>query len=156
MAVDRSARDVAAQLLRDFISGRITNDQFESFCPKTTDRAIHAIWDTAWTFYDDHHSHKLTGKYRLPRDIQRICVRWILFLHSDQPYEWPDIDLPGIDPATRIKRGLWDSLFSAANDLSAGEVAGFLKAGHYPVWPFISVKDYKQAIAKPRLLSRAA
>jgi len=28
----------------------------------------------------------------------------------------------------------------------------FTKTGHYPVWPFISVRDYKAALKNPKRL----
>jgi hypothetical protein len=154
--VDRRARDTASQLLRNFVSGRISNDAFEDAQPKTHDLAIDAIWDTAWVFYDDFKEHRLIGKYRLSPDQRRACVRWILFLHSDNPYEWPTIYLPGIDPASRIQRSFLKRLFSVHQHLHEKEVSDFLSAGHYPVWPFIRVADYKKALSQPRLLSTSA
>ena len=152
--VDRDARDRAAQLLRNFVSGKITNDEFADGCPSTLDRAIVAIWDTAWVLYDDLSEHRLTGRHRLTSDMRRICVRWILFLHNNHEYEWPDTILPGIDPATRTEQSFWRRLFGLPSTLLEPEVARrFLASGHYPVWPFVSAKDYSQALQNPRLLS---
>jgi hypothetical protein len=152
--VDRNARDHAAQLLRNFISGKISNDDFDDGCPTTKDPAIDAIWSTAWVLYDDMNTHNLIGRHRLTADMRRICVRWILFLQSDFDYQWPDISLPGIDPATRMQKGFFRRLFGIASDtLDADEAKHFLSAGHYPVWPFISAADYRNALRKPKLLS---
>ena len=153
MMVDRNVRDRAAQLLRNFISGKITNDAFADQCPVTTDRAIYAIWDTAWVLYSDMHTHRLIGKHRLSVDMRRVCVRWLLFLHSNDEYEWPDISLPGIDPSTRIQQSLWRRLLKLDNSLAPDVANEFMASGHYPVWPFISVKAYRQALKAPRLLS---
>jgi hypothetical protein len=78
----------------------------------------------------------------------------MIFLHSDLEYQWPLIRLPGSDPSLRISKGFWRGLL-AMNffDLSQKEVSEFLRAGHYAVWPFISVQDYKHALRSPRLLS---
>lgn len=154
--VDRVARARATQLLRNFISGKVTNDEFEDGCPQTQDRAIHAIWETAWVLYDDLSEHRLTGQHRLTTDMRRICVRWLLFLYSDLDYEWPDIRLPGIDPATRIQQSRWRRLLGFPQAAVTSEVADkFLASGHYPVWPFASIKNYRQALLNPRLLSGA-
>ncbi|MEO9824559.1 MAG: hypothetical protein ABJF50_09115 [Paracoccaceae bacterium] len=154
--VDRPARDTAAQLLRNFVSGKVSNDAFEDAQPTTHDLAIDAIWDTAWVFYDDSKEHRLIGKYRLPPDQRRACVRWILFLYSDHLYEWPTIYLPGIDPASRTQRNFLKRLFSMHQHLNEDQVMNFMSTGHYPVWPFLRVADYKKALAQPRLLSASA
>lgn len=152
--VDRDARDRAAQLLRNFVSGKITNDEFADGCPPTQDRAIDAIWGTAWVLYDDISEHRLIGRNRLPSDMRRVCLRWLLFLHNDHDYEWPDLSLPGIDPATRTQQSVWRRLLGLLKGSLAPEVArAFLASGHYPVWPFASAKDYRQALRNPRLLS---
>lgn len=150
---DRQACDLAAQALRDFASGRITNNEFEAAEPQTKDPAIRAIWETVWLFYDDVSEHRLTGRHKLPRDLRRGWVRWILFLHSDLPYEWPDLPHPGVDPEPRITTSLLGRLFAPLGGLRESWVTPFLSAGHFPVWPFLSVKDYKRALAAPRLLS---
>ena len=154
--VDRQARDTASQILRKFVAGKISNDAFEDAQPATHDLAIEAIWDTAWVLYDDFKEHRLVGRHRLPPDQRKACVRWILFLHSDNLYEWPTIYLPGIDPSSRIRRGFLKRLFSERQDLEEEEAAQFLSAGHYPVWPFLRVADYKKALSQPRFFSASA
>ena len=152
--IDPVARDRAAQLLRDFVSGQISNDQFEDNQPPSADSAIEAIWKTAWVFYNDSYEHRLVDRHRLTADMRRICARWIIFLHSDVEYAWPEIPLPGIDPATRIEEGFWRRLVETGSGSLRPEIAKqFLAAGHYPVWPFSSVKDYREALRKPRLMA---
>jgi len=155
MHVDKVARTTASQLFRDFITGKISNDNFEDQRPVTSDNAIDAIWDTAWLFYSDLEEHRLKGRHKLPTEQKRACIRWLLFLHSDFNYEWPDIHLPGYDPATRIETSVWKRIFSSDNTLDNNEATQFLSSGHYAVWPFISVADYKSALANPRFLSRS-
>ena len=152
--VDLPARKLASQLFRNFIAGKVPNNEFEDRQPITDDRAIDAIWHTAWVFYTDRKKHRLEGPYRLPPDQKRACVRWLLFLHGDLPYEWPDMYLPGIDPAARINNNnsFWRRLFSH-QDLRKTDAHGFLSAGHYPVWPYIRVSDYKQSLSSPKFLS---
>lgn len=152
--IDRSARDEAAQVLRNFINGKITNLAFEALCPTTGDPAIHAIWDTAWLFYDDFKTHRLDGGNGLSIEQRKACVRWIVFLHNNQEYSWPHLTLPGIDPNLRVRKSVWSGLLGLDPlDLSSEEARKFLAAGHYAVWPFISVQEYKRALRSPRLLS---
>ncbi|MEM6678103.1 MAG: hypothetical protein AAF675_09545 [Pseudomonadota bacterium] len=150
--VDVQARVKASKILRDFISGKISNREFEDAQPITHDRAIGAIWDTMWVFYQDGKEHRLEGKYRLPPDQRRACIRWIVFLHSQLLYEWPDIYLPGVDPASRIQDSFLKRLFSLHQDLTKEQTDRFLATGHYPVWPFFRVSDYKRSLSSPRLL----
>ena len=150
--VDRPARNTASQIFRDFISGKISNDEFEDKQPITHDCAINAVWNTAWVFYDDFKEHRLDRQYRLPPDQRRACVRWLLFLHSELLYEWPDINLPGIDPTSRIQASFLKRLFSLHQDLSETTAQKFLSAGHYPVWPFLRASDYKRSLTSPRFL----
>ena len=152
--IDHPARDAAAQALRSFISGKLTNFAFEHLQPQTDDQAIHAIWDTCWLFYDDLKTHRLEGRHRLSSEQRKSCVRWIVFLHSDLEYDWPLIRMPGSDPNLRVRTGFWRSIFRGPFDLSPQDALEFTSAGHYAVWPFNSVQDYKREIRSPRLLAR--
>lgn len=154
--VDNCARRQAAQIFRNFINGKISNDEFEDSMPITKDRAVLAIWETAWVFYDDLKEHRLVGRHTLPSDQKRACVRWLLFLHSDLEYGWPDIRLPGLDPVSRVEPNSWRRAWQRANlqdTLAPKDVDQFLSAGHYKVWPFTSVADYKAALRSRRLLA---
>lgn len=153
--VDTSARRLAAQIFRNFINGKISNDEFEDSMPNTNDRAVHAIWDTSWVFYDDFKEHRLEGRHTLPSDQKRACVRWLLFLHSDLEYSWPDVRLPGLDPVPRVEPNAWRRAWQKANfqdTLAPNDVDQFLKAGNYKVWPFTTVADYRTALRTPKLL----
>lgn len=150
--VDRPARNRAAEILRQFASGRMTNDAFDAGCPDTADPGIHSIWSTCWVFYDDFKTHRLIDRYRLTHDQRTLVKRMVLFLDSDHPYQWPPLYLPGIDPHYRRSPGFWRALFSL-NRLPPVEVDRFLAAGFYPVWPFSKKKDYLQALANPKRLS---
>jgi hypothetical protein len=119
----------------------------------TGDRAMLVIGETAWTYWSDSHEHWLVGKYRPSADTRQACLRWLLFLHGDLPYRSPDLPLPGLDPATRVAAGWRDRLFPQFWHPTAPRAAEFLAGGHYPVWPFVMVWDYRAALACPRLLS---
>lgn len=150
--IDGQARSAAAEVLRRFIAGQITNDSFEDQVPETDDPAIWAIWDTCWLFYDDFKEHRLDGKYRLSPDLRRQLSRWVLFLDSDLPYQWPKMRFPGRDPRPFTMRNPIKR-FLTHGSIHPELTEKFLAAGHYPVWPFVSVKDYKAALAAPKRLS---
>ncbi len=151
--IDRGARDKASQIFRGLISGKISNNAFADACPGTDDRAVLAIWDTAWLFYNDFKDHHLTGRYRLSPEQRRACVRWNLFLQGDLPYVWPDIRFSGADPAARVEPSVLRRLLFSSSTIDPERAASFLAAGHYPVWPFQKVADYKQNLTAPRLLA---
>ena len=152
--VDRDARNKAAELLRRFISGQITNDDFDNKEPQTEDSAVRAIWNTAWVLYDDMIEHKLRGRHRLDPATKRECLRWIIFLDSDFEYVWPDIWLPGVDPMCRVtKWGRLGELLGFLSDrLPTSKVEEFLASGEYQAWPFASRADFKRALCSPRRL----
>jgi hypothetical protein len=85
---DRRARDKLVELIRNLADGIITNDEFEdrlygSDLPRRKDAAIGEIYaGGAWYMYDDLSTHKMTGKWKLPKASKEIVARWILFLKS--------------------------------------------------------------------------
>ncbi|MHC4638900.1 MAG: hypothetical protein ACYTBP_07240 [Planctomycetota bacterium] len=89
--VDRKARDKTIRLIRDFASGKITNDEFEDNLPEDSkDDAVFNMWSEAiWFCYDDMSTHKLEGDYALSKEVKKLFARMILFLKSDLKYEWP-------------------------------------------------------------------
>lgn len=157
--IDRKARDEAAVMLRRFIGGQITNDDFVDRYPVSSDPAIAAFASAIWPYYSDTHQHSMIGKYRLSGSERRRIVPWILFLDSDRDYVWPAIDYPSVDPRTRIRklarlRRLMTLGLSAA--LNGAQAKAFLAAGHYDSWPFARKSDLRHALANPRRLARRA
>ena len=89
--IDREARDLMAEALRQLLARQITNDDFEEMIPSgpSDDRVLGPIESRAWAFYDDMHAHKLDREFT---DAMRSDVaRWVLFLQTDLEYRW----LPG-------------------------------------------------------------
>ena len=88
--VDRNARDIAADVLRQFMEGSISNQEYERRYPRTKDDpALWEIWVQVWFFYSDVRTHKLTGKHALNKERQAFMERCILFLRSNAEFEWP-------------------------------------------------------------------
>lgn len=79
-----------AELLRHFIAGRITNDEFlmqagdlrGEFGDSPTVSAVHSC---AFCLCDHMREYRLTGKDRLQQPWRRRAARWIVFLRSGAP-----------------------------------------------------------------------
>jgi hypothetical protein len=80
--IDTKARRKLAEALRHLVSGVITNDEFEDRLARSQDEAVVAVYEQAWTLYDDLHEHRLTDKWRISDDAKQVIARWILFLYS--------------------------------------------------------------------------
>jgi len=151
--VDGIARSKAALLLRRFATGAMTNDDFEDCMPITSDPAIAAIWNSVWCYYSDFRTHRLLGRDRLHPDLKRVWIRWILFLDSENKYEWPEISAAGNEPTVNVETGFGQWLRSVfAKDTKKSTTNNCEFVGHYPAWPFISQKDYRSALRNPRRL----
>lgn len=143
--IDVAARKKAAEVARRFVAGQISNFGFEDRYPSSKDPAILAIEDTFWCFYDDFEEHCLKGKWSVPEEIKPVILRWVMFLYSNQEYQWPKIGYPGIRPITY---GLFGKLFN--RDKKQQE---FLAAGEIDYWPFINKESFEIAKQNPFLLA---
>jgi hypothetical protein len=142
--VDPAARKALGLSLRRLFSARITNEQFEDELPSTVwsspDAAVRAIRWAAWLLYDDLHEHRLDGAHALGPLGRRHVARWILFLKSDEEYEWPEIPwwlgalllVPSL-----LTFGLAGRALSRWRD----------RAGDRDVWPFMRRSELERAIA---------
>ncbi|ABI59616.1 hypothetical protein [Nitrosomonas eutropha] len=151
--IDREARDRFAQAIRALVAGTITNDQFEDIrlpSLNTADPAIAAIYqEGAWHLYSDLEEHRLRGKHALsPKDKSHVA-RWVLFLKTDLPYEWPEL------------RGMRFFALGLANLFTFGLANRFYanwfkQQGEVEVWPFIRQADYAAALERPVYLGVAS
>ena len=179
--VDREARRQYAQLLRQFISGRMTNRQYEErfdgITAALSDAAIREISLEIWMLYHDNITHRMTGSHRLTGESRRGVARAILFLYSGQNYGWPQTQPWGGLVFALLAADFWAAV-SAVNrwpDLAvlavslgaAGAVPlaacwGLLSArakrrwnaaGDTDAWPFRRRADLDEAMRQPRLLN---
>ena len=144
--IDREARDRFAQAIRALVAGTITNVQFEDIrlpALNTADPAIAAIHqEGTWHLYSDLEEHRVRGKHALSRKDKSHVARWVLFLKTDLPYEWPEL------------RGMWFFALALANLLTLGlanrlYANWFKQRGDVDVWPFIRQADYAAALERP-------
>jgi hypothetical protein len=84
LMIDRTARARAAEAIRHFVAGQITNKEFLRRYPDSKDDpVIWALDDTVWCLYDDISTHRLSGEYALPKELKNDVARWLMFLYSD-------------------------------------------------------------------------
>lgn len=147
--VDRKARDKLAELLRHLVAGQITNDEFEYRIPiSSEDLAIFEIYliIAAWPLYDDFYEHTLTGKHRVPDEYRREIAKCVLFLKTDQEYQWPY--------QTDLKKALMFLLWLVSLGRAGYRFKKvFESAGEIEVWPFIRQKDLETARKRPPYLA---
>src|ERR1051325_1955266 len=88
--VDRSARDVAADVLRQFMEGAISNREYERRFPTSKDDpALRAIYSNVWFVYSDSPEHTLTGPRAPDKTRRALLERCVAFLRSDVEFQWP-------------------------------------------------------------------
>jgi hypothetical protein len=147
--IDRAGRDRLAECIHQLAAGVVTNHEFEDKGEfKSSDDAIRAVfWGGPWLLYDDFRNYRLRGKYRLTPAVRKEVARWVLFLKSDLPYEWP-MSQPGILSVLR----------AVANLMTLGLIARraqrkFERFGDITVWPFLRRADYEAALRRPPYLN---
>jgi hypothetical protein len=149
--IDRNARNLAAQIIRHYVCGVITNKEFEGRYPSSKgDPIIRTLEDSLWASYEDIGTHKLTGKNAVSYDLKQRIARWLLFLYSDCEYRWPEISDAGFRdlPADSWFGNFIRTIFGYEERSSA-----FLRCGDYDVWPFLAREEYENAIQNPILLN---
>ena len=148
--VDRKARNKFAELLRHFASGQITNGELEGQIPlPSKNLAIKEIrWFAACPLYEDIDEHTFTEEYSLSDDERREIAKCILFLKTDQEYQWPQHSaLKELLAALKYLFGFGHVPIYCAKEL-LDAAAGDLEA-----WPFIHLKDLETTRKRPPYLA---
>ena len=149
--VEHEARRRAAQLVRRFRDGEITNEEFDAAWPDSReDRALPAVSTMLWASYSDLREHRLEGRQALTHEGRQLFGRCALFLDLDYEYEWPKhnfIGIGGLGPWFRVLTlGLsWfvDRWIKQRNRRLQAEMEA---AGDFDVWPFRRRTDYEAAL----------
>lgn len=141
MLPDRDSRDRLISAIRALLSGQITRAEFEGRVPaRSSDPAIRAMLsENAWQLFTGKHDDSLA-------DCDRGTVsRWVLFLKTDKPYEWPSLSR-----RQQVMHALASvvTLGMIAKPLSR-RIAGL---GDLAVWPFLRRADYDAAMRSPAYL----
>ena len=145
--IDIEARNKFAELLHQFIAGRIENFDFEDRVPSSNDPALSEIWwQAGWPLYDDFKTHKLNGEWRIPNQYRRELAKAILFLKTNKEYIWPP------------KTGLYPTLISVINIVTFGLYKKYNKNINMPkleneAWPFATLEELSEANDNPVYLN---
>ena len=143
--VDRSSRDKLAEALRQYVSGRITNDTLDDIKVDKKDHGAVAVKEASWYLYDDLHEHKAVESFYIDNKGRKEIARWIVFLQSDEEYIWPKMSILGFI-LSMLTFGLYRKM----------QQKRWKKVGDLSVWPFGSKNDLNKAIVKPKLLAGKA
>jgi hypothetical protein len=139
-AIDRSARDAAAELLEKFRSGAATNDELEDGWPTSaTDVALDQIAHHLWGTYDDLKEHRL-GPALPDRERNELYARTTLFLRSSLRYEWPLLRRMGL--RSIVVAVLTLGLVRFAHPFGRRRFRGH---GDISVWPFLDESGLQRA-----------
>jgi hypothetical protein len=149
--IHRESRDQLAQALRQYTSGRVTNEDLDSIEIDWRDRGANAVKDMAWQLYDDNRKHYVESRFPRHSEPRRTIARWITFLHSDSEYLWPEYwILQTVNwPMNLLTFGWWERRKKKRWEQ-------FLEAGDFEVWPYCSREELESVIKRPRLLANAA
>lgn len=163
--VSPNARRAYAALLREFIAGGCTNDEYENRVDEIKrrhgrDSAVMAIYHQMWFCYDDIRTHTMRGSHRLTAERRRFFARCVLFLRdpSVPRSPWPEqvhlredvlfaLSL-AFRIAIAITIGVW--LGSAFGLLFVGVFAGF-----FVFWILSTVRQYDPHSTKRALYPAA-
>jgi hypothetical protein len=148
--IDRNARNQAAQTIRHYVCGVITNKEFEERYPSSkVDPVIRTLDDSLWATYEDIGTHKLTGENTVSYDLKQRIARWLVFLYSDSEYRWPKISNAGFrDLQANSSFGKFIRTIFGYEEKSLA----FMRCSDYTVWPFFTREEYEHAIKNPILL----
>jgi hypothetical protein len=131
--VDRDARNKAASVLRDFVTGYISNEEYGRLYPTSeSDASLSEINIQIWFLYSDITEHKLTGKHALNVEELIFVERCILFLQSDHEFEWP---------CQRFRP--WQILLQF---LGSGKKIEAAADGDDSVWPFFDKSQFDRVL----------
>jgi hypothetical protein len=148
--IHRASRDTLALALRRYVSGQITNDELDGVDVDWRDRGAVAVKDMAWSLYDDLHEHRVRNDIPQGSEARRTIARWVVFLHSDTEYLWPEYSFIQIVnwPLNLITFGWWERHMAC-------RWQQFLEAGHFEAWPFCARSELRKAVLSPKLLARS-
>lgn len=148
--IHRESRDRLALALRQYVSGQINNDDLDSMDVDWRDRGAVYVQEIAWNLYDDMDQHYAKGEHHLDKAARKEISRWIVFLHSDAEYIWPEYSFMQIVnwPMNLLTLGWWERS-------KKRKWEQFLEAGEFDAWPFSSRQELLKAASRPRLLAKS-
>jgi hypothetical protein len=104
--VDMKSRVSAANLIKEFAAGRLTNDEFDEQYPDSEDRGAQTIGQVLWLSWDDRFTHRLEVEYQHTDQQKALFYRCIAFLQTELEYTGPSPGGSVLDAA----KGAWKRL----------------------------------------------
>ena len=150
--MNRNHRNILAENLRHYLSGTISNFEFLNRIRKTyrtDDKGVRAIEREFWSCYDDLREHKNTGTDKLTDEDEEHIKRFILFLKSDNEYEWNDPKFP--NPIKWILNLITCGSYS--KNLEHKEEEN-IEVGDDQFWPFFQQTEFEKEINEPKYLNK--
>lgn len=149
--MNRKDRNLLAENIRHYLSGTITNFEFmDRIEPihRTDDKGVRAVESEFWFCYDDLREHKNVGKRKLTNETENHIKRFILFLKSDNEYEWKDPKFP--NPIKwLINLFTFGAYSKKKNEMETQNV----EIGNEKVWPFFRETELEIEISEPKYMS---
>ena len=136
--IDRQSRDKLAETLRQYVSGRVTNDSLAALQIDYEDYGVEAIKNASWFLYGDLYEHKAIGRHHIEKDDRHEVSKWIVFLQSDKEYLWPR---PSIVQKILLVLTLGLYKFNNPNN------------GEKEAWPFFTKQSLENALKEPKPFS---
>jgi hypothetical protein len=137
-----NARRAYAELVRHFLSGRMTNHEYEERCSellKQGDAAVEEVYCHLWFSYCDIQEQRLGCKHGMSRETRREFARWILFLRSGRHYEYE-------------AQGCWPTIL-AIMTFGLLRSPASAPSGDSEFWPYFRRADYDCDLARPTFLA---
>ena len=116
---------------------------------RTDDKGVRAVENQFWFCYDDLREHKNIGKDKLNEEAENHIKRFILFLKSDNEYEWKDPKF-----SNTIKRILNLITFGIYPKNSKKAETEKNEIGDDQVWPFFRQTEFEKEINEPKYLNK--
>lgn len=149
--MNRTDRNLLAENLRHYLSGTITNFEFLNRIrpvSRTNDRGVRGVVNEFWSCYDDCREHRNTGKDKLNEEDENHIKRFIIYLKSDNEYEWKDPKFP--NPIKWILNLITLGIYP---EKTAETETDKLEIGDERVWPFFRETEFQKEIDKPKYLN---
>ena len=144
-------RNKLAESMRHYLSGRISNFEFMERTEElwvSKDKAVRKIMQSFWMGYDDLKEHKNEGKHKISSDGELYVKTMILFLKSDNEYNWEDLKYDNIPFLRAI---IYLVTFGKYPEVWDKEI---MKKGDYDVWPFLTKSEFDNEISNPKYLNK--
>ena len=151
--IDRQARDEVAQVIEDYLEGRMDSRHLDEFLNQNrvwcnVDRAIGNTAWAMWFFYSDAGpARKNVGEHKIRPKAELMIRRWLLLLKSN--VEWPDASprekVPKASAWSRTLRVLLIPvyLFELLTGLPCSAKPDIPFESN-PFWPFHSTEEWDQ------------